>query len=98
MNNKRVLLIDKRGLLIDEGILIYILSFTSIIIYNLKIKYILVYKVNFKTTLVYSLSLIKRVIGLPLSLYSTLYWAGHRKRISQVICHVISLRTVIDYL
>ena len=59
MSNKRVLLIDKRGLSIDEGILVYILSFKDITVRNLRFKYILTYEIDFKATLTRNLSLIK---------------------------------------
>ena len=59
LSDKRVLLINKRGLLIDEGILIYILSSKSIIIRNLRLKYTLVYNIDLKVTLTRNLSLIK---------------------------------------
>jgi hypothetical protein len=61
LSNKRVLLIDKRGLLINKGILIYILSFKSIIVRNLKIGCTPARKIDFKVILIYSLSFIKRV-------------------------------------
>jgi hypothetical protein len=53
------LLINKRGLLINKGILVYILSSRGIIVYNLGFGYALAYKIDFKATLTYSLSLIK---------------------------------------
>jgi len=59
LSNKRVLLIDKRGLSIDEGILIYILSFKDITVRNLRFKYILTYEIDFKAILTRNLSLIK---------------------------------------
>jgi hypothetical protein len=59
LSNKGVLLINKWGLLINKGILVYILSFKGIIVYNLGFGHALAYKINFKATLTYSLSLIK---------------------------------------
>jgi hypothetical protein len=53
------LLINKRGLLINKGILVYILSSRGIIVYNLGFGHTLAYKINSKATLTYSLSLIK---------------------------------------
>jgi hypothetical protein len=53
------LLINKQGLLINKGILIYILSSKGIIVYNLGFKHTLAYKINLKATLTYSLSFIK---------------------------------------
>jgi hypothetical protein len=53
------LLINRQGLLINKGILVYILSFKGIIVYNLRFKCTLAYKINPKVTLTYSLSLIK---------------------------------------
>jgi hypothetical protein len=53
------LLINRQGLLINKGILVYILSFKGIIVYNLGFKYALAYKIDSKATLTYSLSLIK---------------------------------------
>jgi hypothetical protein len=53
------LLINKRGLLINKGILVCILSFKGIIVYNLGFRYTPAYKINLKATLTYSLSLIK---------------------------------------
>ena len=46
-------------LLINEGVLVYILSFKSIIVYNLRFRRVLAYKINLKVALAYSLSLIK---------------------------------------
>jgi hypothetical protein len=46
-------------LLINKGILVYILSFKGIIVYNLGFGYALACKINPKATLTYSLSLIK---------------------------------------
>jgi hypothetical protein len=53
------LLINKRGLLINKGILVYILSSRGIIVRNLGFGCALAYKINPKATLTYSLSLIK---------------------------------------
>jgi hypothetical protein len=53
------LLINKQGLLINKGILVYILSFRGIIVCNLGFGHALAYKINSKATLTYSLSLIK---------------------------------------
>jgi hypothetical protein len=53
------LLIDGRGLLINKGILVYILSSRGIIVYNLGFGHTLAYKIDSKATLTYSLSLIK---------------------------------------
>ena len=52
-------MINKRGLLIDKKILVYILSFKSITVCNLKVKYTPARKVDFKVILIYNLSLIK---------------------------------------
>jgi hypothetical protein len=57
--NKRGLLIDGQGLLINKGILVRILSFKSITVYNLKFKRTSVRKINLKAILTYNLSLIK---------------------------------------
>jgi hypothetical protein len=46
-------------LLINKGILIYILSFKGIIVRNLGFRPALAYKINLKAILTYSLSLIK---------------------------------------
>jgi hypothetical protein len=46
-------------LLINKGILVYILSSKGITVYNLGFKYAPAYKINSKATLTYSLSLIK---------------------------------------
>jgi len=54
-------LINKRGLLINKRVLIYILSFKSIIVYNLKIKCTPAYKIDFKVALTYNLRLIKQI-------------------------------------
>ena len=59
MSDKKGLLIDGRNLLIDEGILVYILSFKSITVYNLRFKRAPAYKIDLKATLTRSLSLIK---------------------------------------
>ena len=59
MINKRGLLIDGQGLLINKGILVRILSFKSITVYNLKFKRTSVRKINLKAILTYNLSLIK---------------------------------------
>jgi hypothetical protein len=53
------LLINRRGLLINKGILVCILSFKGIIVHNLGFGCALAYKINFKAILTYSLSLIK---------------------------------------
>jgi hypothetical protein len=53
------LLINRQGLLINKGILVYILSFKGIIVHNLGFGRALAYKINSKATLTYSLSLIK---------------------------------------
>jgi hypothetical protein len=52
-------LTNRRGLLINKGILVYILSSRGIIVYNLRFRHALVYKINPKVALAYSLSLIK---------------------------------------
>ena len=52
-------MINRRGLLINEGILIRILSSKSITVYNLRFKRTPAYKIDLKATLTYSLSLIK---------------------------------------
>ena len=54
-------MINRRGLLINKGILVYILSFKGIIVYDLRLKYTLAYKINSKVALTYSLGLIKRI-------------------------------------
>jgi hypothetical protein len=59
LSNGGVLLINGRGLLIDEGILVYILSFKGITVYNLRFKRAPARKINLKATLTYSLSLIE---------------------------------------
>jgi hypothetical protein len=59
LSNRGVLLINRRGLLINKGILVYILSFRGIIIYNLGFGRAPAYKIDSKATLTYSLSLIK---------------------------------------
>jgi hypothetical protein len=46
-------------LLINKGILVYILSFKGIIVHNLGFRHTPAYKINSKATLTYSLSLIK---------------------------------------
>jgi hypothetical protein len=46
-------------LLINKGILVYILSSKGIIVYNLRFRHALAYKINPKVALAYSLSLIK---------------------------------------
>jgi hypothetical protein len=46
-------------LLINKGILVYILSFRGITVYNLGFRRTPAYKINPKATLTYSLSLIK---------------------------------------
>jgi hypothetical protein len=53
------LLINGRGLLINKGILVYILSSKGIIVHNLGFGHALACKIDFKATLTYSLSLIK---------------------------------------
>jgi hypothetical protein len=53
------LLINRRGLLINKGILVRILSFRGIIVHNLGFGHAPAYKINSKATLTYSLSLIK---------------------------------------
>jgi hypothetical protein len=53
------LLINRQGLLINKGILVYILSSRGIIVYNLGFGRALAYKINSKATLTYSLSFIK---------------------------------------
>jgi hypothetical protein len=53
------LLINKQGLLINKGILVYILSSKGITVHNLGFRHALAYKINSKATLTYSLSLIK---------------------------------------
>jgi hypothetical protein len=53
------LLINKWGLLINKGILVYILSSKGIIVCNLGFRYASAYKINPKATLTHSLSLIK---------------------------------------
>jgi hypothetical protein len=53
------LLINRWGLLINKGILVYILSFKGIIVRNLGFRHAPAYKINPKATLTYSLSLIK---------------------------------------
>jgi hypothetical protein len=53
------LLINKWGLLINKGILVYILSSKGIIVYNLGFRHAPAYKINLKAILTYSLSLIK---------------------------------------
>ena len=50
---------NKRGLLINKGILVCILSSKGIIVYNLRFRRVLAYKINPKVVLAYSLSLIK---------------------------------------
>jgi hypothetical protein len=52
-------LLYKRGLLIDEGILVCILSSESVTVRNLKVGCTLVYKIDFKATLVYNLKFVK---------------------------------------
>jgi hypothetical protein len=52
---------NKRGLLINKGILVRILSFKSITVCNLRLKYTPAYKINLKVALTYSLRLIKRI-------------------------------------
>ena len=47
--------------MINEGILVYILSFKSIAVYNLRFKRAPAYKIDLKVPLIYSLSLIKWV-------------------------------------
>jgi hypothetical protein len=59
LSNKGVLLINKQGLLINKGILVYILSSRGIIVCNLGFRCAPAYKINSKATLTYSLSLIK---------------------------------------
>jgi hypothetical protein len=59
LNNKGVLLINRQGLLINKGILVYILSSKGIIVYNLGFGCAPAYKINPKAILTYSLSLIK---------------------------------------
>jgi hypothetical protein len=59
LSNRGVLLINRQGLLINKGILVYILSSKGIIIYNLGFGHTLAYKIDSKATLTYSLSLIK---------------------------------------
>jgi hypothetical protein len=46
-------------LLINKGILVYILSSKGITVYNLRFKYAPAYKINPKATLTYNLSFIK---------------------------------------
>jgi hypothetical protein len=46
-------------LLINKGILVYILSFKGITVYNLGFRRAPAYKIDFKATLTHSLSLIK---------------------------------------
>jgi hypothetical protein len=53
------LLINRRGLLINEGILVRILSSRGITVYNLGFGRAPAYKINPKATLTHSLSLIK---------------------------------------
>jgi hypothetical protein len=53
------LLINGRGLLINKGILVRILSSKGIIVHNLGFRHALAYKINSKATLTYNLSLIK---------------------------------------
>jgi hypothetical protein len=53
------LLINRRGLLIDKGILVHILSSRGITVCNLGFRRALAYKIDSKATLTYSLSLIK---------------------------------------
>jgi hypothetical protein len=50
---------NKRVLVINKGVLVYILSSRSIIVYNLGFKRTPAYKINPKATLTYSLNLIK---------------------------------------
>jgi hypothetical protein len=52
-------LTNKRGLLINKGILVYILSSRGIIVCNLRFRRALAYKINPKVALAYNLSLIK---------------------------------------
>jgi hypothetical protein len=53
------LLINKRGLLINKGILVRILSFKGITVHNLGFRRAPAYKIDSKATLTHSLSLIK---------------------------------------
>jgi hypothetical protein len=53
------LLINRWGLLINKGILIYILSFRGITVHNLGFGRASAYKIDSKATLTHSLSLIK---------------------------------------
>ena len=50
---------NRQGLLINKGILVYILSSRGTIVYNLRFRYAPAYKINPKVVLAYSLSLIK---------------------------------------
>ena len=54
-------MIDRRGLLIDEGILVRILSSKGIIVRDLRLRCIPARKIDLKVTLTYSLRLIKRI-------------------------------------
>ena len=54
-------MIDGRGLLIDEGILVCILSSKSITVRDLKLKCTPAYKINLKVVLTYNLRLIERI-------------------------------------
>jgi hypothetical protein len=50
---------NKWVLVINKGVLVYILSSKSIIVYNLGFRHALAYKINLKAILIYSLNLIK---------------------------------------
>ena len=61
MSNGGVLLIDGRGLLINEGILVRILSSKSITVRDLRLKCVPARKIDPEVALTYSLRLIKRI-------------------------------------
>ena len=52
---------NRQGLLINKGILVYILSFRGIIVCDLRLRCAPAYKINPKVALTYSLGLIKRI-------------------------------------
>ena len=54
-------MIDGRGLLIDEGILVRILSSKSITVRDLRLRYIPARKIDPEVALTYSLRLIERI-------------------------------------